>query len=85
MAFSFYFVNLLQFCTKVRMFSTKAFVSILAQLFYFHIYNIILVLGEAVLKSEMKIWHPIMRKWVSYNFEINFLDTNFFMILHFKS
>jgi len=48
-------VNLLQFCTKVRMFSTKAFVSILAQLFYFHIYNIILVLGEAVLKSEMKI------------------------------
>lgn len=62
--FSFYFVNLLQFYMKVGMFSTQSFFFlILAQPFYFHVYNIILFLGEAMLKSEMKKLHSFMRKW----------------------
>lgn len=54
--FSFYFVNLLQFCKKVGMFSTKSFFFflILTKPFYFHVYDITWFLGEAMLKPEIK-------------------------------
>lgn len=54
--FSFYSVNLLKFYRKVGTFLTFFFL-ILGNTFYLHINNIILILGEAVLKSKMKKLH----------------------------
>lgn len=62
--FSFYFVNLLRFYRKFGMLSTQSLFLILANPFYFHVYNSILFLGEAVLKSEMRKLHSLMRKRV---------------------
>lgn len=59
---AFYFVNLLQFLGKLGCSQLNPFFLVLAKLFYSHVYNIILVLGEAVPKSETKNLHSFMRK-----------------------